>query len=650
MYTQEDKTKQEKALQLYNEGKYLEALDIFQFLAYKQNDVQMFYEVAKTYLKLDKPELAISNLGNATRSQDDAKNISYKKEFAKLLYTADYNDLAYDTYLPILKKPKFKSDIITGIQYLLNTSKLDYEEKTSKTVELLATHAFKHPNIIDRIVSLNIEEELKVTLKSKEEVIVETIKKQKNARISEVQATIQTLSNEEDNQFDGITMEIKQLINEYQNSTTIIAVVDDYKDIEEAISQIEGNLKQKEDQTKKSLITEIHNQHKSLIHVIKEQLKNLSGDNANYKEIRNKANILLDEIKTTTDTNLLQEKYKALSTFLDGLKKYNTKESKSTENTLALSTTLPILTNKPTTRQSNNLPSTTKKEEVIILPDEREEKKRKGILIVVGVVVLAIICYFAFIKNAIEVDKRILLTNVFLRMYPDAESAKMNEESYKVGTAMEVLEESGEWLKLKAPDKKEGYMKAEYMINKIEYSFIEGIFGNQEAKDILESARHKIALMNLFRSYNWKGDISKELEKDFYEDEETPNRGVYQIYSSDDANEFNTATTSDLTPRKKKEMACIIQGSGNDYLVIYSFSDDNIPILLHQEELNGRGYELKEIIAKDDNGRWYQGSMSYGSRNYEYLYYNSLYIRNNSCKILYVYNDGLRKYLQNDCY
>jgi len=140
--------------------------------------------------------------------------------------------------------------------------------------------------------------------------------------------------------------------------------------------------------------------------------------------------------------------------------------------------------------------------------------------------------------------------------------------SYPFGTEVEVYNVfDNNWAEVSIKDKK-GYMSFEFLVLPENFYLIEGMFGNENAQNLIKSVKYRKAISNYLKNNGFTSKISKnEREKLYGKDD---NKEVWQIFAENKKSEFNTFCFGDYNGDKNKDAAFIITNieTGNRKLII----------------------------------------------------------------------------------
>lgn len=662
MLNQDENNRLEEAHNLYAEGKFDDALIIYQDLAFSApDDGFIFMDIAKTYMQKSNPKLALSFFNKAIKRLEEAHHYDVRKEFAGMLHAANQNKDTAETYLPVASQAKNEDDLITGIKYCMLNEDIDSCE------QLLTKHIQSFPNALDAAVKItDVDNYLIERLKNRKRSILSSLKDEYLPLIDETEGHLTYLKkNAEEGAFDTLIESFEKGMEDFDYAESVVEIVKAKTNLNGVAAKIkeerngfEANLAKKEMSDLKLQNREKLSTINALEDEIRGFLKILPNTSLKQEDIPAYLNVVKDykvQIKSPEILTVRRAYQNSDNLIKEG--KFFKEEAQRTierHKEMAAQTALVAAQSKGVAKKSNGKKAKNEDEPVIIIDSQTgrrisNRRKIKPIYILIPLILIGGIVAFYMLGQG-KTEKRVLLTNVFLRQYPDGESAKVREDSYKDGEALKVLKEEGEWLKLETSDGNVGYMKGEYFSTPAEYTFIQGIFANDEAREQFHSARHKLTLLYYFKENEWVGDISEQLEKDIYGDY-NPSRELRQVVGMPEGSSYNTSVLTDLSPYEKMDLACIVRGKDNEKFIIYSYEDDNTPVKAYETTLEGTGHTLKAILDKNDNNYWFLGTYEYGSKVTEKLNGNAILLSmGDYCSFLYYYKNGyFNEYAQSGC-
>lgn len=212
-----------------------------------------------------------------------------------------------------------------------------------------------------------------------------------------------------------------------------------------------------------------------------------------------------------------------------------------------------------------------------------------GVLIAVGGALAYFLWYVPYTKDRDAPRTYVLANNVFLR------SSRMAGVEYNVlgkipyGTEVITYNKLGDWAEVKV-DGQEGVMATPYLLDSLSFALLNGVWGNNEAKECVKSSKCRLAILDYLKSnYLQSG----------------PNG--WQLYTRFANQKPNTVFYPRLYDKYSKytDFVFIISNNetGNRVLVCYSFDDvTEKPKFRFSVGVPQTGY-IKNIVTRYKNIR-----------------------------------------------
>ena len=163
-----------------------------------------------------------------------------------------------------------------------------------------------------------------------------------------------------------------------------------------------------------------------------------------------------------------------------------------------------------------------------------------------------------------------------LRIRSDKDKNAYVIGSYPFGTEVKVYKVfDNNWAEVSVGDKK-GYMSFEYLVLPETFYTIEGMFGNENAKKLIASAKYRKAIARYLKSNNYISKIPRdEREKLYGKDSE---KEMWQIFAEPPKAEFNSFCYGDYNGDSKRDAAFILTNikTGKRKLIVLRI-DTEIP-------------------------------------------------------------------------
>jgi uncharacterized Zn finger protein (UPF0148 family) len=207
-----------------------------------------------------------------------------------------------------------------------------------------------------------------------------------------------------------------------------------------------------------------------------------------------------------------------------------------------------------------------------------------ALLLVVG----GLVGYFQFYKPyAFDRDAERYYTfadNVFLRSSPQAGVDYNKLASLPYGTELIIYEKGYEWSEVKWKNNQKGesmkgYISSDYILSQSDFQILNSIWGDKESKEVINTAKCRIALLNYFKERNYLGS--------------------WQVFSKSKDTKPNTTYYERVTNKNSKftDFAVIIKNinSGDRKCLLFRFDDDETPYLVYDEDAPVTG-DIADIL------------------------------------------------------
>ncbi len=206
----------------------------------------------------------------------------------------------------------------------------------------------------------------------------------------------------------------------------------------------------------------------------------------------------------------------------------------------------------------------------------------------------------------------VLANKLWLRSSQDISSSSNGIEIINFGEKLNILETKSSqdangyrWAKVSTPDGKEGYVALDFMGSEIEYQRISAVFENNALKNT--PVTYKKAVTEYLIA---KGMIEKD------------NSSSWRVNDNNQYSEYNNYVVSDFNQDGKEDYACVLSGSGDNYMMLafVSGTGNDAVLKLSQSESE------KILIKKLPKGtKYYTGKYS---TEYRYDYFGNIYTVN----------------------
>ena len=261
--------------------------------------------------------------------------------------------------------------------------------------------------------------------------------------------------------------------------------------------------------------------------------------------------------------------------------------------------------------------------------DNTNTKKilKRVIPILLGVLLIAVGIFVFFYV----IRPKILEKNA-PRYYVCADGVRLRSESTTAseilmsmssGRELIVLDSSFGWLHVKIEEKnadgkvvdtKKGYVSSDYVMTKPDYFLLNSIFGNEEAKKMLDKTKYRKAILNYFKDKRLIGNMTAQDVYDAGMDSTLANAEKWQVFCKDpDAKENNVYRSNKYN--KNGNLAVIIKNidTGGRILLYFSFDSDGNSHLLCEQVAPYTGYMKDKTLKLDEFAGVYNVTVSYTS-------------------------------------
>jgi hypothetical protein len=195
---------------------------------------------------------------------------------------------------------------------------------------------------------------------------------------------------------------------------------------------------------------------------------------------------------------------------------------------------------------------------------DKKKLKSQGIFvggIFFGIIPFLFIVYLLLgpVIKVIEKDfgsEKMIVISEDLNIRSDKEKNSYVIGKYPYGTEVNVYEvyENG-WAEVSIGEKK-GYMSMEYLVLPETYYIINGMYGNENAKELISSTKYRMVISEYLKKNNFTSKIpATEREKLYGKDDQ---KEVWQIFAEDRKARFNTFCYGDYNADGKRDAAFII--------------------------------------------------------------------------------------------
>jgi hypothetical protein len=137
------------------------------------------------------------------------------------------------------------------------------------------------------------------------------------------------------------------------------------------------------------------------------------------------------------------------------------------------------------------------------------KNRKKSVALILGLATVALIVFGMFYYFNIYIPAKIdreapryytFADNVFLRSSKEAgvDYNKITTLSY--GSELITYEHYSDWSTVKDKDGNKGYMSSDYLLSKEDFTMLNGIWGDTESKQCINTAKCRLALLNYYKT------------------------------------------------------------------------------------------------------------------------------------------------------
>jgi len=240
--------------------------------------------------------------------------------------------------------------------------------------------------------------------------------------------------------------------------------------------------------------------------------------------------------------------------------------------------------------------------------------------IIIGIVALVAIVGGYFYYNNVYLPEKIdaeaprsytFVSSLVMR------SSKMSGADYNkvaslpYGTELITYNKDSEWadVKLKGKGSEEdikGYVSSTYLLSKPDFFLLNSIFGNSDAKEVINTSKCRLALLNYFKEKRYIGKIDEEMRKDAGISIVPNSSNQWQVFTKQKNAKPNTVYFKKLINPSSKftDFAVIITNlkSNEQKLLYFYFDDDETPHLATEFSAPRSGYIRSMDSYIDYNG------------------------------------------------
>ena len=199
--------------------------------------------------------------------------------------------------------------------------------------------------------------------------------------------------------------------------------------------------------------------------------------------------------------------------------------------------------------------------------------------ILFGIIPFIFIVYLLLgpIIKVIEKDfsaQKMMVISEELNIRSDKKKSSYVIGSYPYGTEVNVFQVfDNDWAEVSIGDKK-GFMSFEYLVLPETFYNIDGMYGNENAKEMISSTKYRKAISTYLKDNNFTSKIPiTERERLYGKDDQ---KEVWQIFAEGPKSYYNTFCYGDYNGDKKNDAAFIITNvkTGNRKLIVLNIETE----------------------------------------------------------------------------
>ena len=193
-------------------------------------------------------------------------------------------------------------------------------------------------------------------------------------------------------------------------------------------------------------------------------------------------------------------------------------------------------------------------------------------------------------------------TNLFLRSSKNAESEYNRICKIPYGSELITYSDMDGWAEVKF-DGGKGYVSSDYLLGYDDFRLLDGVWGNEDAKEMVMTSKCRMALLDLLKKYGMKSG-SNAWQLYTKQKEMKPNSVLYPNLNDeyDDFTEFAFIMTDNQSHKRK--------------FVLYSFKEDETPVVRYMEDAPDKG-DIKSVSYSKWNKKY---RVTYSGQDNAYVY------------------------------
>lgn len=256
--------------------------------------------------------------------------------------------------------------------------------------------------------------------------------------------------------------------------------------------------------------------------------------------------------------------------------------------------------------QSSYIPSATPQTPPSWMSSPKQVAKKKSkwwawMLLFISIIWLGYqFWYKDYAKDNAAPHSYVFATNLFLRSSKEANTDNNLLGTMPYGTELVTYSDDGEWAYVKANGQK-GYVASDYLLSTEDFALLNGVWGNEEAKEMVETSKYRLAVLDYLKSNHLQ----------------TGSTG-WQLYAKQKEMKPNSVLYPLLNNGKSKDtgFAFILKdnATGKRKLILYAFEENDIPVFRYAEDAPERG-DITSVVYSRWNDKY---RITYSKKNTTY--------------------------------
>lgn len=253
-------------------------------------------------------------------------------------------------------------------------------------------------------------------------------------------------------------------------------------------------------------------------------------------------------------------------------------------------------------------------------PVPPQPKKRKSHAVVIFLVILllalfSVIGYFVYewYEDSQYPKYYTYATSLNLRSSQNSKTKSNIIEALPYGTKLSLINYGKYWSEVKTKTsmgKQTGYVSSDYILEEGDFFLLDGIFGNDNAREMISEQRCRKALLDYFRENRLRGELTDEGYKADGRDRFSDNREMWQVMCYSPSSKYNSVYYCKEYNKnsKYKDFVVIIQKQENGFTtakrLLYFHFDDTGKAYKVYEDNNPASDRIQNVSTYDS---WFSG-------------------------------------------